>query len=374
MPKKKTRSSLDAWTEDILSTRDDVQLAELYEMAAESVAKDNGLNKINKQLSTVQSKLIEAMKERENSSTPELQRQINRLNIQIKVLEEAIEHRRHMHRERSYFLEQKVAEAGIFSVPKSARRRVASNGQVIRKGRNASIRYAAGEELTPFDARVLMSVHKLWENKGKSKEITLNMYEILKVNHLAPSGEAYNMLEQSLMRLFRAEIMFEESSAEKESRQFGHLLQEVGFERGRAEVGRDAKFTIMFTDRIYNSMQAGYLERISGALWEDLSSSAAQLLLPILPGEFRKGINEWNLEDLCRIVNVTSPRPAERKGIITKALKELELFGEISGFKIWDDYSRLTKVHISPPTQLLDDADPLGIWRETAATMEPKNV
>ncbi|MCI0184250.1 replication initiator protein A [Sulfoacidibacillus ferrooxidans] len=355
MPRLKRSKTIENWTNEILTSDSDIGDVEtLFEVAATSLAQENPLNKINKQLSSTQAMLIEALKVKEISSNIKNEEDISKFSTQVKILELAIDKRQKLHKERTYFLEQKVAEAGIFAVQKNNRKKN-DTGKIVRKIRKGTLRYTVGEELTPFDAKVLMSLHKLWENKGKTKELTVNMYEILRACHLTPSGDSYNLLENSLLRLFRAEVVLQDIGDNTEERTFIHLLQEVGFERGRAEQGKDAKFTVMFTDRIYNSMAAGYFERFSGALLADLSSGTAQILMIALQPEFRKSIYEWTLDEVCLMIDLTSGRPSTRRTSIQKALSELETYKHISNYRIWDDYSGLTKVWATPGSILLEE-------------------
>nr|WP_304220545.1 replication initiator protein A [Fredinandcohnia onubensis] len=348
MRRSKKTKTVEHWTQEILETENQESI---LTYAATVLAQDHPLNKLNKQLADAQAALIQVFKSDEEQQN---HHEIQKFSLQIKLLENAIECRQQLHRERSYFLEKKVAEAGIFAIQKNNKKRTSTH-KIIRKIRKGSIRYMPGEELTAFDAKVLMSLHKLWENKGKSKEITVNMYEILKACHMNPSGDAYNLLENSLLRLFRAEIVFKNETNDTESETFVHLLQEVGFERGRAEKGKEAKFTLMFTDRIYNSMTAGYFERFSGALLTDLSTSTAQILMIALQPEFKNSQYEWTLDEVCEMIDLASPRPSLRKSSIQKALSELETYQYIQQYRIWDDYSGLTKVWAVPGEILLED-------------------
>ncbi len=351
MPRIKRTKTLENWTMDIINA--DPQES-IMELAAISLAQENPLNKLNKQLSSTQALLIDALKIKETGNDLQIEQTLQKLSFQVKLLESAIDKRQILHKERTYFLEQKVAEAGIFAVQKNNKKR-SSESKIVRKIRKGSLRYTPGEELTAFDAKVLMSLHKLWENKGRHKELTVNMYEILRACHMNPSGDSYNLLENSLLRLFRAEVVFQDLNQESEGETFIHLLQEVGFERGRAEQGKDAKFTLLFTDRIYNSMAAGYFERFSGALLTDLSTSTAQILMIALQPEFRKSIYEWTLDEVCQMIDLTSGRPSTRKTSIQRALSELETYKHISNFRIWDDYSGLTKIWVVPGSILLEE-------------------
>lgn len=287
------------------------------------------------------------------SENKEIQEKIQLCHIELKVWEKAIHLRTELYGNPKYPLEGNVAEAGAFSVSKR-RKKASPEGLIERKGRGATIRHYANMELTVADAKLLLAMHKLWEEKGKGKEIEVSFYEIAKKLNRTKSGKTYDDIRESLMTLFRTEIRFENfvRNGEKIKSQFMHIMQ------GVAELEAGEKARVRFTDYIYDSLQSGYFIYISMALLEDLSSSAAQGLYPFIAAQSIKGIHEWYVDELCLTVNITTPRPSERIGIIDNAFQEMKDSGIILTFSRYLDESGAQKIKIQP-SHILGNSRPL---------------
>ncbi len=297
-------------------------------------------------------------------STPDktIEQKIRLFQIERTIWEKAIQMRKELYSNPKYPLEGNVAEAGAFSVSKR-RKKASVDAMVERKGRGSTVvRNYTNKELTVADLQVLLAMTKLWEEKGGGKEIEVSFYEIAKKLNRAKSGKTYDDIKNSLLTLFRTEIKFENFilNGERIKTQFIHIMQGVG----ELESGEKAK--ILFTDYIYDSLQAGFFIYISMAVMEDLSSSAAQGLYPFVAAQAIKGIHEWYVNELFATVNITAPRPSERLEAVVNAFEEMKEFGIILDYKTYTDESGAMKLRIDPSPILMNSRPDQSLGQATS--------
>ncbi|MEF3310855.1 replication initiator protein A [Paenibacillus sp. GYB004] len=311
-------------------------------------------HKLNQKFVSCTTELDQLRKQKKiDPGNNKLVEKIKQYEIEQKIWEEAIQLRKELYQHPKYPLEGNVAEAGAFSVTKR-RKKAPQSLLVERKSRGAVIRHFGDMELTVTDAKLLLVMHKLWEEKGRGKEIEVSFYEIAKKLNRPKSGKTYEDIRNSLLTLFRTEIKFENFvlNGEKVKTQFIHIMQ------GVAEIEAGEKARVRFSDYIYDSLQSGYFIYISMALLEDLSSSAAQGLYPFIAAQSLKGIQEWYVNELCMTVNITAPRPSERLSTLINAFQEMSSLGIIYDFKHFLDESGAEKIRIDPSPILANSRPP----------------
>ncbi|KGP77985.1 MULTISPECIES: replication initiator protein A [Paenibacillus] len=220
---------------------------------------------------------------------------------------------------------------------------------LVRDNRRTKIYHPAKKELTLQDAKVLIGIHKLWEESGKQKEFEFTIYSLAKAMNRDTGGKTYLEIWQSLEVLqdSKFEFTYYHDKGLIDSLDRINILQAIG-RRDRNET-----FKIMFSDAVYRSLQSGAIAYLSLAILEDLKTGTAQNLYLFLPAQVAQGITRWPLDEIALLMGSKANRPAKKKQIVEEACENMMEISLLDGYKLHEDESGSIFLEIRPSKLLL---------------------
>jgi hypothetical protein len=243
------------------------------------------------------------------------------------------------------------SESAISSIAKS-RTKASLNVEgdnLVRDNRRTKIYHPGNKELTLQDAKVLIGIHKLWEESGKQKEFEFTIYSLAKAMNRDTGGKTYNEIWESLEVLqdSKFEFTYFFDTGRIDSLDRINILQAIG------RRDRNSTFKIMFSDPIYKSLQSGAIAYLSLAILEDLKTNTAQNLYLFLPAQVGQGITRWPLDEIALLMGAKGNRPAKKKEIVKDACENMMELSLLDGYDLHDDESGATFLEITPSSLLL---------------------
>lgn len=222
-------------------------------------------------------------------------------------------------------------------------------GGLVRDNRRTRIYHPANKELTLQDAKVLIGIHKLWEESGKQKEFEFTIYSLAKAMNRDTGGKTYNEIWKSLEVLqdSKFEFLYYYEKGIIDSLDRINILQAIG------RRDRNSTFKIMFSDMIYRSLQSGAIAYLSLAILEDLKTDTAQNLYLFLPAQVGQGITRWPLEEISTLMGSKANRPFFKRKAVEEACKNMVEISLLENFKIHEDESGATFLEVTPTNLLL---------------------
>ncbi|MCM3130620.1 MULTISPECIES: replication initiator protein A [unclassified Paenibacillus] len=221
---------------------------------------------------------------------------------------------------------------------------------LVRDNRRTRIYHPANKELTLQDAKVLIGIHKLWEESGKQKEFEFTIYSLAKAMNRDTGGKTYNEIWQSLEVLqdSKFEFCYYYEKGIIDSLDRINILQAIG------RKDRHSTFKIMFSDMIYRSLQSGAIAYLSLAILEDLKTDTAQNLYLFLPAQVGQGITRWPLEEISNLMGSKATRPVYKKKAVEDACKNMVEISLLEEFTIHEDETGTSYLEVTPTNLLLN--------------------
>jgi len=215
---------------------------------------------------------------------------------------------------------------------------------LVRDNRRTKIYHPSHKELTLQDAKVLIGIHKLWEESGKKKDFEFTIYALAKTINRSMSGKTYNEIWNSLEVLqdskFEFVYFYDEGLIDSLDRV--NILQAIG------RRDKNSTFKVTFSDFIYDSLQSGAITYLSLAILEDLSTNTAQNLYLFFPSQVAKGITRWNIDEICDLMGIKASRPVKKKTIIKNACDNMVELSLLDDYEIHEDESGSRFLSITP--------------------------
>lgn len=244
------------------------------------------------------------------------------------------------------------AEGAISSISSTRKKKleaIEGGDTLVRDNRRTRIYHPANKELTLQDAKVLIGIHKLWEESGKQKEFEFTIYSLAKAMNRDTGGKTYNEIWQSLEVLqdSKFEFFYYYEKGIIDSLDRINILQAIG------RRDRKGSFKIMFSDMIYRSLQSGAIAYLSLAILEDLKTDTAQNLYLFLPAQVGQGITRWPLEEISNLMGSKATRPVYKKKAVEDACKNMVEISLLEDFSIHEDETGTSYLEVIPTSLLL---------------------
>ncbi|WP_145142229.1 replication initiator protein A [Paenibacillus sp. Y412MC10] len=243
------------------------------------------------------------------------------------------------------------SESAISSIStsKTAATATETGDTLVRDNRRTKIYHPAKKELTLQDAKVLIGIHKLWEENGKKKAFEFTIYSLAKAMNRDTGGKTYQEIWQSLEVLqdSKFEFTYYHDKGLIDSLDRINILQAIG-RRDRNET-----LSIMFSDPVYRSLQSGAIAYLSLAILEDLKTGTAQNLYLFLPAQVAQGITRWPLDEIALLMGSKANRPAKKKQIVEEACENMMEISLLDGYELHEDESGSIFLEIQPSNLLL---------------------
>lgn len=255
----------------------------------------------------------------------------------------------------------------ISSISKSRKKNVEATNEVdtlVRDNRRTKIYHPAKKELTLQDAKVLIGIHKLWEESGKEKEFEFTIFSLAKAIGRDTGGKTYKEIWESLEILHdsKFEFTYYYKEGHIESLDRINILQSIGRRDGKQT------FRIMFSDAVYRSLQAGAFAYLSLAILEDLSTSTAQNLYLFLPAQVAQGNRKWRLEEIIILMGAKANRPQKMRDIVKEACENMVELNLLDGYEFHKDETGVEYCEFKPSKLLLMSAN------SATPTLNPNKV
>jgi hypothetical protein len=243
------------------------------------------------------------------------------------------------------------SEGAISSVStrRSKEAQLVDGDTLVRDNKRTKIYHPAKKELTLADAKVLIGIHKLWEESGKQKEFEFTIYSLAKAINRDTSGKTYSEIWNSLEVLqdSKFEFIYYYDKGLIESLDRINILQAIG------RRDRNGTFKIMFSDLVYRSLQSGAIAYLSLAILEDLKTNTAQNLYLFLPAQVAQGITRWPLDEIALLMGIKANRPKKTKEIVEEACENMVEISLLDGYHLHEDESGAVYLEIKPSELLL---------------------
>lgn len=241
------------------------------------------------------------------------------------------------------------SESAISSISTSRSAVPETGTTLVRDNGRTKIYHPAKKELTLQDAKVLIGIHKLWEENDKKKEFEFTIYSLAKAMNRDTGGKTYQEIWQSLEVLqdSKFEFTYYYDKGLIDSLDRINILQAIG-RRDRNET-----FKIVFSDAVYRSLQSGAIAYLSLAILEDLKTGTAQNLYLFLPAQVAQGITRWPLDEIARLMGSKANRPAKKKQIVEEACKNMMEISLLDDYILHEDETGSIFLEIRPSKILL---------------------
>ncbi|SFK97906.1 Replication initiator protein A [Paenibacillus sp. 1_12] len=277
----------------------------------------------------------------ENHSTPteELFEQQEYLEMQILILEKAIQRKQEQNRQFSHSVERNFIDHPFISstTPNESTLKLRRNQKGIlelnKTGfRNLFYQNSNGTLLLPYDARNLFGVFKMWEQKGKAKEFEFAFKELLHNVNADINGGEYDTLHTSLDNLGKTSIVMEEfydAEAKKRRRTKIHNpFQDVDIDRDTNTV------FIRLSDDLYKNLLAGNVVSISISLFNDLATPTSKNLYLIVVNKTKDREFVLEVEALINHLGLNTNDNYKAYVMLKNSFDELQNFDVIRNYEI----------------------------------------
>ncbi|QQZ64576.1 RepB family plasmid replication initiator protein (plasmid) [Paenibacillus sonchi] len=368
MPPRK--SNIETWITKIISLglpKDDVTVQTLINDAAEEL---KGKSKIEAQRhireegqKELELHKIIASQKLSDSELNEINTQIFKHEVRQIIWQKSQELRRAAYYSKPSHPYGDIFSTGaISSISKSRNKssEIADDGEtLVRDNRRTKIYHPAKKELTLQDAKVLIGIHKLWEESGKEKEFEFTIFSLAKAIGRDTGGKTYKEIWESLEVLqdSKFEFTYYYKQGLIESLDRINILQSIG------RRDRQKTFKIMFSDAVYRSLQAGAFAYLSLAILEDLNTSTAQNLYLFLPAQVAQGNRRWSLEEIVTLMGAKANRPQKRKDIVKEACENMVELNLLEGYEFHTDETGTVYCEFKPSRLLLMSSNTINTTR-----------
>ncbi|MED0677638.1 RepB family plasmid replication initiator protein [Aneurinibacillus thermoaerophilus] len=294
----------------------------------------------------------------QDPTSKELKEKRKIIQFKIDLINHALKARKELSRKLSHPIERNYAEAPIFS---SASPNAATlvklrneNGHIIeeRKGYR-KLRYSSetGTYLTTFDFRVFVGLQRIWEMKGANKSFNFSYQELAEVIDGTKDGSIYELISVSLHKLATTSLVMEDFKDEKLKKvirtEIHNIIQS-------AKIEHEKKWaSITFNDYLHYGLKAGNLVRINLSLYQDLNSSTAKILYPLITSLIADK-RTLSIDDIIETLGLSGLERYKCVERIKRALKELVDYQIIADFTLQKVGRKYEYVVIEPTGQLLD--------------------
>jgi hypothetical protein len=241
------------------------------------------------------------------------------------------------------------AISSISKTRKSSMKESDGSDTLVRDNRRTKIYHPAKKELTLQDAKVLIGIHKIWEENGKHREFEFTIYQLAKALNRDTGGKTYNEIWESLEILqdskFEFVYYFEQGKIESLDRT--SILQSIG------RRDRTSTFRVMFSEKVYQTLQSGAIAYLSLAILEDLKTNTAQNLYLFLPSQIAQNITRWPIEEIIRLMGPKTPRPGHQQQMVKDACQNMVDIALLESFDLHTDETGATYLEVKPSKLLL---------------------
>lgn len=277
-----------------------------------------------------------ALKDNQNEEVTE---EIQLLQHQILILEKAIQIKQKQNRQLSHNMERNFIDHPFISSSSpneetlQKQRKKDGSLEVNKTGfRNMHYNNSNGKLLLPTDARNMLGIFKLWEQKGKNQSFEFTFNELLKCVQVEAIGGEYNNLFDSLSNLGQTSIVMEEffdAEAKKRMRTKIHNpFQDMEIDRTTNTV------SVMLSNNLHKNLLIGNVVPISISLFNDLASPTSRALYLILVNKAKDGDLMLDVEQLLPHLGLHSSEKSKAYSHMQRAFEELQSFDVIQSFDI----------------------------------------
>lgn len=237
------------------------------------------------------------------------------------------------------------SDSAISSVStKTAKNIVSSGNNLVRDNRRTRIYHPSQKELTLQDAKVLIGIHKLWEQNDKQKSFEFTIYSLAKAINRDTSGKTYKEIWSSLEALqdSKFEFIYAHEKEILEKIECLNILQVIG----KRELNSSVKVT--FSDSIYKSLKSGAFTYLSLAILEDLNTNTAQNLYLFLPYQVEQGITSWRIGEIFELMGIKANRPIKKIEIVKSACDNMMELKLLNSYELHQDEAQNLTLIIDP--------------------------
>lgn len=281
----------------------------------------------------------------------EINKQIQKLKIANLIYEEAQQMRiRTYYSHPSFPYGHVFSDSGISSVStKMAKNVVVSEDNLVRDNRRTRIYHPSQKELTLQDAKVLIGIHKLWEQHDKQKSFEFTIYSLAKAINRDTSGKTYKEIWSSLEALqdSKFEFIYAHEKGILETIDRITILQAIG------KSDPNSSFKVTFSDAVYKSLKSGAIAYLSLAILEDLNTNTAQNLYLFFPSQVEQGITSWRIDEICELMGIKANRPAKKIEIVKAACDNMVELTLLNSYELHQDETQNVTLIIDPSSLLL---------------------
>jgi len=243
------------------------------------------------------------------------------------------------------------SESAISSISskRSKDTRVGTGDTLVRDNKRTKIYHPAKKELTLADAKVLIGIHKLWEESGRQKEFEFTIYSLAKAINRDPGGKTYSDIWNSLEVLqdSKFEFIYYHDKGKIESLDRINILQAIG------RRDRNGTLKVMFSDPVYRTLESGSIAYLSLAILEDLKTNTAQNLYLFLPAQVAQGITRWPLDEIALLMGIKANRPKKIREIVEEACENMMEISLLDGYTLHEDETGAVFLEVKPSELLL---------------------
>lgn len=300
-----------------------------------------------------------------NNHEPEKIHEQNIIEYQLKIIEATIHNKQQYQKQFTHPVERNLIDHGLFSttVPnqKTLKQMRTPEGiiQYEKQGcRKLYYRNDNGNLLTPYDAKVLIGIFKLWMHKGKNRLFSFKFKELLKELHSEPSGGEYELVAKSLENIAQTSIIMEEyfnpKSGKRTKTSIFNLIQ-------NAEIDHiNNKATVELNNYLHESLAGGNYIKINMSLFNDLATPTSKNLYLNIINKLPEDIRYVEIDTLIKHLDLHSSTRTKALTLIKQAFEELKIFNVIDSFEIERRGRKAVKIFFTP-TEWLDKQEVFGM-------------
>ncbi|GGG18535.1 replication initiator protein A [Paenibacillus abyssi] len=306
------------------------------------------INKKIYELKRISGKLVETRNEiyqkmlmslQDQTQKDELNDQHEYLEVQILLLEKAIQKKQEQNRQFSHSVERNFIDHPFISstTPNESTlvKKRQPNGvlELEKKGfRNLYYQNSNGNLLLPYDARNLFGIIKLWELKGKNIAFDFEFRELIHSVHGEMSGGEYEALHTSLDNLGKTSIVMEEyfdAEAKKRKRTKIHNpIQEMAIDRVTNSV------SIRLNENLHKNLLAGNVIEFSISLFNDLATPTSKNLYLIVVNKAKDREFVLDVEQLINHLGIHASENYKSYTMLKNSFDELQNYDVIKRYEI----------------------------------------
>lgn len=303
------------------------------------------------------SQFLNTRMEQKNPSN-EMIEQLDTVEMQILMLEKAIHKKQEQNRQLSHSVERNFIDHPFISSSSpnevTLKKKRKENGvlELNKTGfRNLFYQNGNGKVLLPSDARNMLGIFKMWEQKGKNKEFAFEFRELLKCVQADINGGEYEALHDSLDNLGKTSIVMEEyydAEAKKRRRTKIHNpFQSV-------EIDRDSNQAhVKLSDDLFKNLLLGNVVSISISLFNDLATPTSKNLYLVVVNKTKDKEFILEVEPLIGHLGINSNEKSKAYSLLKASFEELQNFDVIQSFTILKNGRTPVKIIFQPSDWLL---------------------